>query len=414
MGTSVTETYNVTSIDGTPSTVKITITGTNDAAVITGAKTGSVTEDASPNTTTGDLNSTDVDNSPNDAWNAVVAAAASAGGYGTYTIDATGHWVYALNNANATVNALNNGQTLADSFVVTTADGTSQSVAITIVGHSDQVAANIKFVAGTGEFPSGQSTSIDSVGTFVAYDASGLAINGATFTSTAPANLGLSVSADGTLSASSFNNSTATNFTITSGTYSETVHFETGGNASGGDTLTGTDANIDILLGLGGTDTLSGKDNDDTLFGGNSNDTLFGGAGDDYLSGGDGADLLNGGTGADVMRGGAGADSFIWLTAAESKSTVGGVTSYDTVTDFSHAEGDKLDVSGIDANSNVVGDQAFTIYTDGLAHANGIWFTTSGGVTTVFGDTDGNATTVEFQIQLTNLATPLVSGDFIP
>ncbi len=30
---SVTETYNVTSIDGTPSTVTITITGTNDAAV---------------------------------------------------------------------------------------------------------------------------------------------------------------------------------------------------------------------------------------------------------------------------------------------------------------------------------------------------------------------------------------------
>ncbi len=34
---SVTETYNVTSVDGTPSTVKITITGTNDAATVSSA-----------------------------------------------------------------------------------------------------------------------------------------------------------------------------------------------------------------------------------------------------------------------------------------------------------------------------------------------------------------------------------------
>ena len=52
----------------------ITINGANDAAVITGAATGSVIEAGGVNngtpgtpTATGDLNSTDVDN-PNDAW----------------------------------------------------------------------------------------------------------------------------------------------------------------------------------------------------------------------------------------------------------------------------------------------------------------------------------------------------------
>ena len=92
----------------------ITITGTNDTAVITGTTTGSVTEagvagDGTPNAS-GDLNSTDVDNTA-DAWNVVSAPTASTSGYGTYMIDATGHWSYAVSNSNATVNALNNGST---------------------------------------------------------------------------------------------------------------------------------------------------------------------------------------------------------------------------------------------------------------------------------------------------------------
>uniref|UniRef100_UPI0030D72A50 VCBS domain-containing protein n=1 Tax=Aeromonas dhakensis TaxID=196024 RepID=UPI0030D72A50 len=57
------ETFTVASVDGTTHTVTITITGVNDAAVITGSDTGGVTEDeANPTLTeTGTLSVTDVD-----------------------------------------------------------------------------------------------------------------------------------------------------------------------------------------------------------------------------------------------------------------------------------------------------------------------------------------------------------------
>ena len=139
-GNSVTETYNVTSVDGTASKVQITINGTNDAAVITGTSAGSVVEAttslAGTPTVTGDLLATDVDNLL-DAFQPVMAGAATVSGYGSYGITAAGVWTYTLNNANATVNALNALGTLADSFTVLSADGTSRVVTITINGNND-------------------------------------------------------------------------------------------------------------------------------------------------------------------------------------------------------------------------------------------------------------------------------------
>jgi large repetitive protein len=116
-----------------------TLDAVNDAAVITGSTTGTVTEGGSSNgggtpTVTGDLNSTDVDN-PNDTWTAVTDPTAST--YGTYTLTANGVWTYNLDNTNSAVQALNDGQTLTDTFTVQTVDGTSQTVTITIDGATD-------------------------------------------------------------------------------------------------------------------------------------------------------------------------------------------------------------------------------------------------------------------------------------
>ena len=118
--------------------VTITINGANDAAVISGDTTGTVVEaggvdNGTPGTptATGDLNATDVDN-PNDAWHGGRHAAASANGYGTYTLTAAGVWTYTLDNSNAAVQALNAGDTLTDTFTATTVDGTAQLVTITI------------------------------------------------------------------------------------------------------------------------------------------------------------------------------------------------------------------------------------------------------------------------------------------
>ena len=85
----------------------ITINGANDAAVITGDTTGSVTEAGGVGSgmpgipiATGDLTSTEVDNPPDD-WTAVGTPTASANGYGTYTLTAAGVWTYTLDNSNA-------------------------------------------------------------------------------------------------------------------------------------------------------------------------------------------------------------------------------------------------------------------------------------------------------------------------
>ena len=77
VGQTLTDTFTATTVDGTAQLVTITINGANDAAVITGDATGTVTEaggvaNGTPGipTATGDLNSTDVDN-PNDLWEPV-------------------------------------------------------------------------------------------------------------------------------------------------------------------------------------------------------------------------------------------------------------------------------------------------------------------------------------------------------
>src|SRR5690606_15484577 len=66
-----------------------------------------------------------------------VSGAASTNGYGTFDVDASGNWTYTLDNTNAAVQGLGAGDMLAGSFTVTTADGTTQLVTVTINGTND-------------------------------------------------------------------------------------------------------------------------------------------------------------------------------------------------------------------------------------------------------------------------------------
>ena len=120
VGQVLVQTYTVEIEDGHGGTatqlVTITINGTNDAAVITGETTGTVVEAGGVNngtpgtpTATGDLNSTDVDDDPDDSWEVISSPTASTNGYGTFTIDGVGGWTYTLDNNNAAVQALNAG-----------------------------------------------------------------------------------------------------------------------------------------------------------------------------------------------------------------------------------------------------------------------------------------------------------------
>jgi VCBS repeat-containing protein len=95
-GDSVQDVFSYQLSDGSltaTANLSITVTGANDAAVITGLATGSVKEDtAGQLTATGTLAATDVD-SP-----ATFTPASASGTYGSFSIAADGTWTYALNN----------------------------------------------------------------------------------------------------------------------------------------------------------------------------------------------------------------------------------------------------------------------------------------------------------------------------
>jgi Ca2+-binding RTX toxin-like protein len=80
---------------------------------------------------------------------------------------------------------------------------------------------------------------------------------------------------------------------------------------------------------------------------------VYGGRGDDALTGGPGNDMLNGGRGVDTMRGEAGSDIFRFEDVLDSP-----LASPDKIADLDGQ--DKIDLSLIDANSLVAGDQAFS------------------------------------------------------
>ncbi|MCF2873056.1 VCBS domain-containing protein, partial [Octadecabacter sp. G9-8] len=105
--------------------VTVTITGVDDAAVITGDTTGDVTEDeATTLTATGALSVTD----PDTGEAAFPTQSGTVGTYGSFYIDAEGAWTYTADNAQEAVQSLADGQTASDSFTVTTVDGTEETV----------------------------------------------------------------------------------------------------------------------------------------------------------------------------------------------------------------------------------------------------------------------------------------------
>jgi glucose/arabinose dehydrogenase len=206
------------------------------------------------------------------------------------------------------------------------------------------------------------------------------------------------------------------------------------GNA-GNDILRG-EAGDDVLLGGAGDDILNGAAGADRLFGGAGTDmasywgstaavtidlgagTAAGGdaAGDrldgievlrgsrfaDRLTGDAGANRLEGWEAADILAGGGGADVFAYLRLVE-----GG----DRIIDFSRVQGDRIDVSAIDAGA-AAGNQAFAF--GGAAFVGGgvgsVRVTITGADTIVQADTgDGVA---DFTITLTGVIA-LTAADFI-
>lgn len=242
-------------------------------------------------------------------------------------------------------------------------------------------------------------------------------------------------------------------------------------NASGSgfnDILTGS-ALANTLDGGAGNDRLTGGDGSDTLIGGSGNDTLAGGNGNDLLDGGAGADLadyasatagvtvslavataqntigagidtlvlmdylrgsayadkltgnayinaidgrsgndlLVGGGGRDTLTGGLGAD--IFRLTALTDSRVGSAYS-DLIKDFSSAQGDRIDVAALDANTSAAGNQAFSfIGTAAFSAAGQLRFDSAKQI--VSGDINGDHV-ADFEVALSGVTT-LTAADFV-
>ena len=134
---------------------------------------------------------------------------------------------------------------------------------------------------------------------------------------------------------------------INGGAGNDTANYE---HASGSVAVSLASQGVSQPTGGAGNDTLSnmenlrGSGNDDILIGDGNNNVLEGGDGNDTLTGGGGVDVLTGGTGADSLTGGLGADKFRFISALDSQPNL---SLRDTITDFNHGDGDKIDFSGI-------------------------------------------------------------------
>jgi predicted extracellular nuclease len=149
--------------------------------------------------------------------------------------------------------------------------------------------------------------------------------------------------------------------------------------------------------------TFNGAAEDDGSF------RVFGGAGADVIAGSQNADIIVGRLGADTLTGNGGNDVFRYNAAADSTSA-----GRDEILDF--ASGDLVDLSRIDADTTVAGDQAFSfIGTDAFNNVAGeLRYQSNGGTEwLVQGDTDGDGS-ADFELILNiPVPDPITSGDFI-
>lgn len=178
---------------------------------------------------------------------------------------------------------------------------------------------------------------------------------------------------------------------------------------SAGDVIRGNDG-ANLLRGNGGNDRLSGNAGADYLVGGNGRDSLHGGSGADTLLGGAGADKLVGGGGADVFRfhtGSSTPEAADWIRAG------GGAIAFEGV---GKAGGDRIDLSPIDANTAVAGNQAFKWGGQTHKGTGHVWLSDEGSNTAVRANTDADAA-AEFKLLIADgtgvSASDYTAGDFL-
>ena len=118
----------------------------------------------------------------------------------------------------------------------------------------------------------------------------------------------------------------------------------------------------DIVVGGQGNDFVFGNEANDICFGNEGNDTVFGGQGDDTIYGGQGNDLIYGNQGNDIIYGNEGADRLVFAPNDGADKVFG----------FVQAEGDRLDLQGLNYTIVNGGNGAIISYTGGTIELMGI------------------------------------------
>ncbi|MCE7914935.1 MAG: heme peroxidase [Nitrosomonas sp. PRO4] len=134
-----------------------------------------------------------------------------------------------------------------------------------------------------------------------------------------------------------------------------------------------------------------------------SNNVLSGLGGNDTINGGNGNDNLTGAAGTDTLTGGLNADTFVYLATLAHSNGAG----RDIITDFTSGS-DRINLSAIDANTGVGGNQAFSFIGAAAFNAPG-QVRYAGGI--LEANVNGGLA-ADFQIQLTG-APALVVGDLV-
>ncbi|MEY4980086.1 MAG: hypothetical protein RLZZ352_2356 [Pseudomonadota bacterium] len=214
---------------------------------------------------------------------------------------------------------------------------------------------------------------------------------------------------------------TATTANLTGNTLNNWLNAGSGTGNNVFDGGTGTDtvsysrasAGVSVSLALSAAQATGGSGADtllniENLQGSQFNDVLTGNAGNNRLDGLAGNDTLIGGAGADTLTGGTGNDIFDFNALSELGL---GVAARDVITDFTVGQ-DKLDLSTIDTNTVLAGDQAFAFVTSFTTTAGQVRY--SGGIVYLNTDADVDA---EFEIALTGVvpaSLPLFSALHFP
>jgi len=175
------------------------------------------------------------------------------------------------------------------------------------------------------------------------------------------------------------------------------------------DSASGVTVNLATGKVIGGTATGDILVSIEAINGSAYADAIAGDGGFNVLWGGAGGDALRGAGGSDDLTGGAGADRFVFGGASESPPGSG-----DRITDFSHTQGDRIDLAQIDANgSGIAGNGSFSFISTAAytGVAGQLRYVLVGSDLLIAGDVNGDKVS-DFNIVLSNVGS-IQASDFM-